>query len=56
MAVVGEAHVIVRAITNRVRPDIQKAFEGLDGIGEDAGRNISDSFSKGLASGGSERG
>lgn len=55
MAVVGEAHVIVRAITNRVRPDIQRAFEGLDGVGEDAGRNISDSFSRGLASGGSER-
>lgn len=56
MAVVGEAHVIVRAITNRVRPDIQRAFEGLDGIGEDAGRNISDSFSRGLASGDRDRG
>jgi len=56
MAVVGEAHVIVRAITNRVRPDIQRAFEGIDGIGEDAGRNISDSFSRGLASGGQDRG
>jgi uncharacterized protein YukE len=56
MAVVGEAHVIVRAITNRVRPDIQKAFEGLDGVGEAAGRDISDSFNRGLASGNSSRG
>jgi uncharacterized protein YukE len=56
MAVVGEAHVIVRAITNRVKPDIQKAFTGLDGIGEAAGRDISDSFSRGLASGDGNRG
>jgi uncharacterized protein YukE len=56
MAVVGEAHVIVRAITNRVRPDIQKAFEGLDGVGEAAGRDISDSFNRGLSRGGGERG
>lgn len=56
MAVVGEAHVIVRAITNRVRPDIQKAFTGLDGIGETAGRDVGESFSRGLAKGGSSRG
>jgi hypothetical protein len=56
MAVVGEAHVIVRAITNRVRPDIQRAFEGLDGIGERYGRDISDSFSRGLSSGDRDRG
>jgi hypothetical protein len=56
MAVVGEAHVIVRAITNRVRPDIQRAFEGLDGIGERYGRDISNSFSRGLSSGDKDRG
>lgn len=56
MAVVGEAHVIVRAITNRVRPDIEKAFTGLTSIGEKAGKDISDSMNKGLASGDGTRG
>ncbi len=56
MAVVGEAHVIVRAITNRVRPDIEKAFTGLTSIGENAGRDIGDSFNRGLASGDKSRG
>lgn len=56
MAVVGEAHVIVRAITNRVRPDIEKVFTGLSSIGENAGRDIGDSFNRGLASGDKDRG
>ena len=51
MAVVGEAHVIVRAITNRVRDDIQKEFNGIDTISRQAGRRIGDSFAAGLGDG-----
>ena len=51
MAVVGDAYVVVRAITNRVKPDIENAFRGLDRIGEREGEKISDSFGRGLNSG-----
>lgn len=52
MAVVGDAYIVVRAITNRVRPDIENALKGLDGIGERAGRDISDGISRGANRGG----
>lgn len=52
MAVVGEASIIVRAVTNRIRPDIERAFSGLDAIGEREGAKISNAFSRGLKSGG----
>lgn len=58
MAIVGEAHVIVRAITNRVRPDIQRAFNdrGIDNIGVDAGRRIGDGIGRGLSRAGGSGG
>jgi hypothetical protein len=52
VALVGEAHIVVRAITNRVREDIENGFNGVDGIGDDAGRELSDGFSRGFRSGG----
>lgn len=52
MAVVGDAYIVVRALTNRVRPDIERAFSGLDGIGERAGRDISEGLSRGMNRGG----
>ena len=56
MAVVGDAYIVVRALTNRVRPEIQRAFSGLDDIGRKAGDDISnamnDSFNKGGGGGG----
>lgn len=48
MAVVGEASVIVRAVTTSVKNDIQRAFDGADSIGERAGRDAGASFSKGF--------
>ena len=48
MAVVGEASVIVRAITTGVKRDIQSAFDGIDKAGETAGRDAGASFSKGF--------
>lgn len=48
MAVVGEASVIVRAITTGVKKDIQRAFDGADSIGERAGRDAGRNFSRGF--------
>jgi hypothetical protein len=51
MAVVGDAYIVVRALTNRVRPEIQKAFSGLDDIGAKAGDDISSSFNDSISRG-----
>ena len=51
MAVVGEAHIIVRAITNRVRPDIQNAFNGVQDLVGNIGNDAGDAFSRGLSRG-----
>lgn len=52
MAVVGEAHIIVRAITGSVKNDIQRAFDGADRFGERAGRDAGQSFNRGFRRGG----
>jgi uncharacterized protein YoxC len=52
MAVVGDAYVVVRALTNRIENDIRNGFRGADRIGEDEGKKIGDSFSRGLGSSG----
>jgi hypothetical protein len=51
VAVVGEAHIIVRALTNRVKPQIEDAFSGLDGIGQRAGERLGESFQRGIKRG-----
>jgi phage-related protein len=48
MALVGEAHILVKAITTGVQKDIDKAFSGADSAGEKAGRNAASGFSKGF--------
>jgi phage-related protein len=52
MAVVGEAYVVVRAISDKFKSDIQSSVNGLDSIGEKAGRDISSGYNKGLRKGG----
>lgn len=52
MAVVGDAYIVVRALTNRVRPEIQRAFSGLDDIGKKAGDDISNAMNDSLNKGG----
>jgi hypothetical protein len=52
MAIVGDAYIVVRALTNRIDSDIKNGFKGVDRIGEDEGRKISDSFTRGLSLGG----
>lgn len=49
MAIVGEAHVLVKAITTGVERDIKKAFQGVNGgAAENAGSELGNSFSRGL--------
>jgi hypothetical protein len=50
MAVVGEASVIVRAVTTSVKNDIQRAFDGAGRVGERAGADAGSSFSRGFKS------
>ena len=51
MAVVGEAYIVVRAITDQVRDDIRRGFDGAGDIGnragQDAGKRFSDGFNRG---------
>jgi len=51
MAVVGEAHIIVRAITTSVKDDIKKGFNGVDKVVSESGKSISKSFSNDFARG-----
>jgi hypothetical protein len=44
MAVVGEAHIIVRAITSNVKSDIEKGFAGADGAVKKSGSSIAKTF------------
>lgn len=48
MAVVGDAYIVVRAITNRVRDDIQKELNGVSGDADRAGNDVGNSFSRGF--------
>lgn len=48
MAVVGEAHIMVRAITTGVEKDIERGFGGTDRISKSYGEKTSKSFSKGF--------
>jgi phage-related protein len=48
MALVGEAHILVKAITTGVQKDIDKAFSGADSAGEKAGRSAASGFSRGF--------
>ena len=55
MAVVGDAFIVVRAITTGVEKDIKNAFNGTDRIGESAGDRVGRSFVKGFMRGGDGR-
>ena len=51
MAVVGEAHILVRAITTGVQNDIKRAFQGLSGesgAARRSGESLGDAFSRGF--------
>jgi len=48
MAIVGDAYVVVRAITSSVEADIAKAFNNVDRVGERAGKDISNGVTRGF--------
>ncbi len=48
MAVVGDAYIVVRAITTGVEKDIKNAFKGVDKVGGDAGDKVGRDFQKGF--------
>ena len=52
MAVVGDAFIVVRAITTGVEKDIKNAFKGTDRLGQQAGNDVGKSFQKGFRRGG----
>jgi len=49
MAVVGEAKIVVRAITTQVKPDIERGLRGLSGSVEKAGKDMGRSLDKGFS-------
>jgi phage-related protein len=49
MAIVGDAYVVVRAITSGVEKDIQNSFRGIDRVAEKAGKQISNGVNKGFS-------
>jgi len=49
MALVGSAHVVVRAITNRVDRDIRDGFRGVEKTGRRAGESLGQAFSRGYS-------
>lgn len=52
MAVIGDAYVVIHAITSNVKKEVQAGFTGVEHIGENAGKKVSQSFNKGFNSGG----
>jgi hypothetical protein len=48
MAVVGDAYVVVRALTTGFKRQVERELAGLDGVGNRAGRRLGDGVRKGL--------
>lgn len=51
MALVGEAHIIVRAITSGVERDIRNGFQNIEGTGTEAGQRLGRSYGTGFLAG-----
>lgn len=51
MAIVGEAHIIVKAITSGVERDIRNGFQNVEGAGTDAGKRLGRSYGNGFWAG-----
>ena len=54
--IVGEAHIVVRAITDSVKKDIQNSFKDAGGIGAAAGAEAGERFADGFGRGMGGRG
>jgi hypothetical protein len=51
MALVGEAHIIVKAITSGVERDIRNGFQNVEGIGTEAGAKLGKGYGSGFLRG-----
>jgi hypothetical protein len=49
VAIVGDAYVVVHAITSGIQKDIKKGFAGVDRVGNDVGQRIGQQVNQGLA-------
>lgn len=49
MAVVGEAHILVRAVTTQVKKDIQNGLKGIKGQGTNSGEEFGKGFGAGIS-------
>lgn len=52
MAVIGDAYIVVRALTKGFKDQVQKDLNGVGGLGEKAGKDLSDGLNRGSKSGG----
>lgn len=52
MAVIGDAYIVVRALTNGFKEQVQRDLNGVGGLGEKAGKEIGDGYRKGVSRGG----
>lgn len=48
MAIVGDAYIVVRALTDKVEGDIRRGFSGTEGAGRQAGEKMGDAFTRGF--------
>ena len=49
MAVIGDAYVVVHAITSGIKKDVENGFKGVDRVGEQVGKRIGNNLNTGLA-------
>ena len=49
VAVVGDAYVVVHAITSGVKRDIEQGFKGVDRVGEQVGSRLGKTISAGMS-------
>jgi phage-related protein len=52
MAVIGDAYIVVRALTKGFKEQVQRDVDGIGSIGEKAGKDVSDGLERGAKRGG----
>jgi hypothetical protein len=48
VAIVGDAYIVVRALTDKVEGDIRRGFSGVEGAGRQAGEKMGEAFTRGF--------
>jgi phage-related protein len=52
MAVIGDAYIVVRALTKGFKESVERDIKGMGGLGEKAGKDLSDGLNRGAKRGG----